>query len=115
MCIRDRDYFKHLETRPGAYFFRRLLESTYPIQSVSLRIPKMLVNIGVTVMLKTGCLIGYCLDKHGRLKAKEKVKASDFIKKLEKNNDKMYKDQPLMCIQNINYDKPWQEHEVTAP
>jgi len=108
----EENYFGYLDTQPGAGFFRNLLESKYPIKSIALRIPAMLINIGILIMLKTGYFITYHIDKRGKLKIKEDMKPSHFINKLEKMSDNKYKDQPLICIQNINSNKPWDEYEV---
>ena len=51
------DYFKYLNIQPGSAFFRSLLECKYPIHSLSLNVPTMLINLGATMMLKTGIII----------------------------------------------------------
>ncbi len=118
------NYFEYLQIQPGSGFFRGLVECKYPIGSISLNIPAMLINLGVTVLLRTSMIFEKAslrgakknkhtiTDKNGKLKVTENVKMDKFVRRLEKRADKLYKDQPLMYIQEINDKKPWQETEV---
>jgi len=106
------DYFQCLKVQPGAAFFRALLDCNYPINSLSLNIPTILINMGVNVMIKTGYSFVHRIDKRGKLKIKKNVKVDHFIKKLTKRGDKLYVDQPLVCIQEISEVTPWDENEV---
>jgi len=47
------DYFQCLPIQPGSNFFRALAESKYPISSIMLNIPAILINFGVPVLLST--------------------------------------------------------------
>eukprot|EP01022_Parablepharisma_sp_SALTPOND_P000862 TRINITY_DN105159_c0_g1_i1.p2 TRINITY_DN105159_c0_g1~~TRINITY_DN105159_c0_g1_i1.p2 ORF type:complete len:607 (-),score=46.39 TRINITY_DN105159_c0_g1_i1:7835-9655(-) len=112
----DPKYFQCLQIQPGSAFFRALLECKYPIGTLSLNIPAMLVNLGFSVLLRTSItsISRTTIDKQGKLKITENVKMEKFVRRLEKRTDKLYADQPLIYIQEINDKHPWQEIEVIA-
>jgi len=46
------------------------------------------------------------------LKVTENVKMDEYIRKIEKRNDELYNNQPLMIVQKTNEVSPWLEQEV---
>ena len=47
------NYFQFLQIQPGSGFFRGLVECKYPIGGLMLNIPAVLINLGVTIMIRT--------------------------------------------------------------
>ena len=105
------DYFHYLQIQPGSSFFKTLAESKYPINTLSLHIPAILINSGIPILLRTGITF-FIVDKRGKLKVTENVKINKFIKKITESSDELYEDQPIICIQEVNEAKPWKELEV---
>jgi len=57
------NYYKSLQIQPGSAFFRALLECKYPINTLSLNVPAMLINLGVTVLLRTSIFSYFKCEK----------------------------------------------------